>query len=82
MLENPKSEKVTTARAGREARRLGAALYRHFASKAQMYEGLISSSDRRSFRSSTRSPGETTDGVAQAEQTVVMLLSFAEKGPG
>ena len=41
MLEDPKGEKVTTAAL---AARLGvseAALYRHFASKAQMFEGLI-----------------------------------------
>ncbi|HET9350219.1 MAG TPA: TetR family transcriptional regulator, partial [Burkholderiales bacterium] len=41
MLEAPRWEKITTAAL---AERLGvseAALYRHFASKAQMYEGLI-----------------------------------------
>ncbi|MDP1633630.1 MAG: nucleoid occlusion factor SlmA, partial [Gallionellaceae bacterium] len=41
MLEQPKGEKITTAAL---AARLGlseAALYRHFASKAQMFEGLI-----------------------------------------
>ena len=41
MLENPKAEKITTASL---AARIGvseAALYRHFASKAQMFEGLI-----------------------------------------
>jgi len=65
MLENPRSEKVTTAALAAKLDVSEAALYRHFASKAQMYEGLIEFIE-----------------TAQAEQTVVMLLSFAEKNPG
>lgn len=82
MLENPRSEKVTTAAL---AARLGvseAALYRHFASKAQMYEGLIEFIETTLFSFINRITSETTEGVAQAEQTVVMMLSFAEKNPG
>src|SRR3989449_11689168 len=41
MLENPKGEKVTTAALAKELDVSEAALYRHFASKAQMFEGLI-----------------------------------------
>ena len=41
MLENPKGEKVTTAALAARLECSEAALYRHFASKAQMFEGLI-----------------------------------------
>jgi len=41
MLQTPKGEKNHHRRARRKAGRIEAALYRHFASKAQMYEGLI-----------------------------------------
>jgi TetR/AcrR family transcriptional regulator len=56
MLENPRSEKVTTAALAGKLDVSEAALYRHFASKAQMYEGSSSSSRRRSSRSSTGLP--------------------------
>ena len=41
MLENPRAEKVTTAALAARLDVSEAALYRHFASKAQMFEGLI-----------------------------------------
>ena len=82
MLENPRSEKVTTAALAAKLDVSEAALYRHFASKAQMFEGLIEFIETTLFSFINKITGETTDGVAQAEQTVVMLLSFAEKNPG
>ena len=41
MLEQPKGEKITTAALAARLELSEAALYRHFASKAQMFEGLI-----------------------------------------
>ena len=82
MLENPRSEKVTTAALAAKLAVSEAALYRHFASKAQMYEGLIEFIETTLFSFINRITSETTEGVAQAEQTVVMMLSFAEKNPG
>ncbi len=82
MLENPRSEKVTTAALAAKLGVSEAALYRHFASKAQMYEGLIEFIETTLFSFINRITSETTEGVAQAEQTVVMMLSFAEKNPG
>ena len=46
MLEQPKGEKITTAALAARLDFSEAALYRHFASKAQMFEGLIDSSSR------------------------------------
>ena len=82
MLENPRSEKVTTAALAAKLEVSEAALYRHFASKAQMYEGLIEFIETTLFSFINKIQTETTEGVAQAEQTVVMLLSFAERNPG
>src|SRR5215203_4073994 len=82
MLESPRPEKVTTAALAGRLDVSEAALYRHFASKAQMYEGLIEFIETTLFTFINKITVEDTDGVAQAEQTVVMLLSFAEKNPG
>jgi len=82
MLENPRSEKVTTAALAAKLDVSEAALYRHFASKAQMFEGLIEFIETTIFSFINKITAEHTDGVAQAEQTVIMLLSFAEKNPG
>src|SRR6478735_2089788 len=82
MLENPRSERVTTALLAAKLEVSEAALYRHFASKAQMYEGLIEFIETTLFSFVNKITGEMQDGVAQTEQMVVMLLSFAEKNPG
>jgi TetR/AcrR family transcriptional regulator len=82
MLEAPKWERITTAAL---AERLGvseAALYRHFASKAQMYEGLIEFVESSVFSLANRITEDEPDGRRQAEKLVEMLLAFAEKNPG
>src|SRR6202040_3866533 len=82
MLENPRGEKITTAALAARLDVSEAALYRHFASKAQMFEGLIEFIETTLFSLVNRITGETTDGVAQATQIVAVLLGFAEKNPG
>ena len=82
MLEAPKWEKITTAAL---AERLGvseAALYRHFASKAQMYEGLIEFIESSVFTLANQIAEDESDGLRQCEKLVEMLLAFAEKNPG
>jgi AcrR family transcriptional regulator len=59
-----------------------AALYRHFASKAQMYEGLIEFIETTLFTLVNKIAAETQDGIAQAQQIVAVLLGFADKNPG
>ncbi|CAG9175804.1 nucleoid occlusion factor SlmA [Cupriavidus respiraculi] len=82
MLEHPRWEKITTAAL---AARLGvseAALYRHFASKAQMYEGLIVFSEQTVFGLVNQITAQEDHGLRQVHAIVRMLLSFAEKNPG
>ena len=82
MLEAPKSEKITTAAL---AARLGvseAALYRHFASKAQMFEGLIEFIEESVFGLINQIVAKEPNGVLQARAIALMLLGFASTNPG
>jgi TetR/AcrR family transcriptional regulator len=82
MLENPQAEKVTTAALAARVEVSEAALYRHFASKAQMYEGLIEFIEQTLFSLINRIVGEESPGLQQAMAMVRLLLGFAEKNRG
>jgi TetR/AcrR family transcriptional regulator len=82
MLENPKGEKVTTAALARELDVSEAALYRHFASKAQMFEGLIEFIEQALFGLVNKITAEEEDGLKQIQAILSSLLAFAEKNPG
>jgi TetR/AcrR family transcriptional regulator len=82
MLEKPAAEKITTAALAAKLDVSEAALYRHFASKAQMFEGLISFIEETIFGLVNKITGEQTSGLAQIEAVLVMLLGFAKKNPG
>ena len=82
MLEAPKWEKITTAALAEKLGVSEAALYRHFASKAQMYEGLIQFIEESVFTLANRITQDEADGGRQAEKLLEMLLVFAEKNPG
>jgi TetR/AcrR family transcriptional regulator len=82
MLEAPKWEKITTAALAEALGVSEAALYRHFASKAQMYEGLIEFIESSVFTLANRITEDEADGHRQAEKLTEMLLAFAEKNPG
>ena len=60
----------------------GPGVYRHFASKAQMYEGLIEFIESSVFTLANRITQGESDGLRQAAELVEMLLAFAEKNPG
>lgn len=82
MLEAPRWERITTAALAQRLDVSEAALYRHFASKAQMYEGLIEFIETSVFSLANRIAEDESDGRKQAEKLVEMLLAFAEKNPG
>ena len=82
MLEAPKWERITTASLAARLSVSEAALYRHFASKAQMYEGLIEFIEQSVFTLANKIAQDEADGRRQAEKLVEMLLAFAEKNPG
>ena len=82
MLEKPGSERITTAALAAELAVSEAALYRHFASKAQMFEGLIDFIEQSIFYLINQIGERETDPHARAPRIVAMLLQFAEKNPG
>jgi len=82
MLETPAAGKITTAALAARLEVSEAALYRHFASKAQMFEGLIEFIETTLFTLVNKIAAETSGGAAQAQQIVSVLLGFAEKNPG
>lgn len=82
MLEKPSAEKITTAALAAKLDVSEAALYRHFASKAQMFEGLIAFTEETIFGLVTKISGEHGSGLAQTEAILSMLLGFAKKNQG
>ncbi len=82
MLEQPKGEKITTAALAAKLELSEAALYRHFASKAQMFEGLIEFIEQTVFGLINKITQEEKSGLKQAEAIVSMLLGFAQKNRG
>ncbi len=89
MLEQPGSERITTAAL---ASRLGvseAALYRHFASKAQMFEALIDFIEQAVFtrmaqilENGSQEGALPDEGAHQAQRVVALVLQFGERNPG
>ena len=82
MLQHPKGEKITTAALAAQLQVSEAALYRHFASKAQMFEGLIEFIETSVFTLINQICAEQDSGLKQAHATSAMLLRFAEQNPG
>jgi TetR/AcrR family transcriptional regulator len=85
MLESPRAEKITTAALAGKLDVSEAALYRHFASKAQMFEGLIEFIEKTLFSLINKLTTEEKSGLgglAQVEGIVSLLLGFAKKNPG
>ena len=82
MLQQPKGERITTASLAARLEVSEAALYRHFASKAQMYEGLIEFIENSIFGVVNKIIAEQESGIKQLHALVGMLLGFAEKNPG
>ena len=82
MLELPGAERVTTAALAARLDVSEAALYRHFASKAQMFEGLIEFIEQTVFTLVNQIAEREADPSARVRKLVVMVLQFAEKNPG
>ncbi len=82
MLEKHAREKITTASLAEKLDVSEAALYRHFASKAQMFEGLIEFIEQSLFSLINKISVEESDGLTQVRRIVTIMLLFAEKNPG
>jgi TetR/AcrR family transcriptional regulator len=82
MLEQPGAERITTAALAGRLEVSEAALYRHFASKAQMFEGLIEFIEQSVFTLVNQITEREVSGASQARQILTVVLQFSEKNPG
>jgi TetR/AcrR family transcriptional regulator len=82
MLEQPGAERITTAALAARLDVSEAALYRHFASKAQMFEGLIEFIESSVFTLVNQIVERDGDPAAQLRAMLTVLLQFGEKNPG
>ena len=82
MLETPKGEKITTAALAAQLACSEAALYRHFASKAQMYDALIEFIEQSLFSVINQITSTESQGLRQVEAIIALLLRFAQKNRG
>ena len=82
MLEQPRGDRITTAALAARLDVSEAALYRHFASKAQMFEGLIEFIETSVFGLINKIGDTEENGIRQVRSIAGMLLAFAEQNPG
>lgn len=82
MLEDNPGGLITTAALARQVGVSEAALYRHFPSKAKMFEGLIGFIEDTLFTRINRILGEDGTVTEQCEKVLLLVLTFAEKNPG
>lgn len=82
MLEQPRAARITTAALAAKMQLSEAALYRHFASKAQMFEGLFEFIEATIFTLVNQIVSSEPDGVEQARKIAIMLVTFAERNKG
>jgi len=81
-LEKSPGERITTAGLARAVGVSEAALYRHFASKAKMFEALISFAEESVFSRINRIIEEEKGTQARCAQVFYLMLMFADKNPG
>jgi TetR/AcrR family transcriptional regulator len=82
MLESQPGARITTAALAKEVGVTEAALYRHFPSKARMFEGLIEFIEEVVFTRVSHILQEETDARRRCEQILTLLLVFTERNPG
>lgn len=82
MLEEKPGGLITTAALAAKVGVSEAALYRHFPSKAKMFEGLIDFIEDTLFSRINRIMREGQQASEQCEKIILLMLTFAEKNPG
>ncbi len=82
MLETNPGARITTASLAKEVGVSEAALYRHFPSKAKMFEGLIAFIEETLFSRISRILQDIPEAEPRCEKTLNLILGFAERNPG
>jgi len=81
-LEAHPGSRITTAALAASLGVSEAALYRHFPSKARMFEGLIAFAEETVFSRVNRILAEEQDTRARCVALLYLLLGFADRNPG
>jgi TetR/AcrR family transcriptional regulator len=81
-LEKSPGQRITTAGLARAVGVSEAALYRHFPSKAKMFEGLIEFIEETVFGLINRILNDEKQAAARCEKIMVLLLGFSARNPG
>ena len=81
-LETRPGVRITTARLAEVLGVSEAALYRHFPSKARMFEGLIEFAEESVFGLARRILDEDEEAQTRCRKLVAMLLTFSARNPG
>jgi len=82
MLEQSPGSRITIAQLAKQVGVSEAALYRHFPSKAKMFEGLIEFIEATLFSRITLILAEETNAMGRCGKVLLLLLTFSEKNPG
>ena len=82
MLETNPGQRITTAKLAEKVGVSEAALYRHFPSKARMFEGLIEFIEETLFTRINKIVNEEKDSLTRCQLILHLILGFAEKNPG
>ena len=82
MLESNHGQRITTAKLAAQVGVSEAALYRHFPSKARMFEGLIEFIEETLFSRINKIVNEEKDTATRCQLILHLILGFAEKNPG
>ena len=82
MLETSPGQRITTAKLAEKVGVSEAALYRHFPSKARMFEGLIEFIEETLFTRINKIVNEEKDSLTRCQLILHLILGFAEKNPG
>jgi TetR/AcrR family transcriptional regulator len=82
MLQTNRGQRITTAKLAAHVGVSEAALYRHFPSKARMFEGLIEFIEETLFSRINKIINEEKDTATRCQLILHLILGFAEKNPG
>tara|TARA_R110000868_G_scaffold169291_5_gene404254 strand:- start:264 stop:854 length:591 start_codon:yes stop_codon:yes gene_type:complete len=82
MLQSNLGQRITTAKLADHVGVSEAALYRHFPSKARMFEGLIEFIEETLFSRISKILNEEKDTATRCQLILHLILGFAEKNPG
>ena len=82
ILEQSPGQRITTAGLAKHVGVSEAALYRHFPSKAKMFEALIEFIENTIFSRITQIMSEEMQADKRCEMILGLILTFSERNPG